>query len=251
MKNILRNIVLCLSFMAFSGLVIAQDTDADGVDDQFEVGLDTDSDGTEDYLDTDDDGDGVLTSDENPNPDSDGNPTTGSTQDSDGDGLADYLDTDDDGDGINTIFEIGKDTDGDGTDDNLDSDDDGDGILTRDENPNPDGDGDPSTGATQDSDNDGIPDYLDSDQLSIFEEEFDPIDIVCWPNPSNSGFNINTHGNSYESAIKVYSSSGKVLLNINVQANQQIHFGKALPPGIYFVKVKQRNQNRTLKLVKY
>ncbi|AZQ44886.1 FKBP-type peptidyl-prolyl cis-trans isomerase [Nonlabens ponticola] len=41
----------------------------------------------------------------------------------------------------------------------LDEDDDNDGIPTRDENPDPNGDGNPED--AQDSDNDGIPDYLD------------------------------------------------------------------------------------------
>ena len=138
--------------------------------------MDSDSDGTLDYLDIDDDGDGVNTVYEGVNPDGDGDPTTGATQDTDTDGTLDYLDVDDDGDGVNTIFEndntdldgdpttgVAMDTDGDGTLDYLDVDDDGDGIDTINEGPNPDLDGDPTTGATQDTDGDGIYDYLDAD----------------------------------------------------------------------------------------
>lgn len=65
-------------------------------------------------------------------------------EDIDGDG--DYADDDTDEDGVRNIY---------------DSDDDGDGILTKDENPDPNGDGNPSD--AQDTDGDGTPDYLDDD----------------------------------------------------------------------------------------
>lgn len=61
---------------------------------------DTDGDGIPNYLDEDDDGDNVLTKNEKPNPNSDGD--LSDAQDTDGDGIPDYLDTDDDGDGVLT-----------------------------------------------------------------------------------------------------------------------------------------------------
>lgn len=66
-----------------------------------------------------------------------------------------FEDLDGDGDYIN------DDTDGDDIPNFVDSDDDGDGTLTKDENPDPNEDGNPSD--AQDSDEDGIPDYLDTD----------------------------------------------------------------------------------------
>ncbi|WP_344930239.1 DUF7507 domain-containing protein, partial [Aquimarina addita] len=139
--------------------------------------LDTDGDGIDDFQDVDDDGDSILTSDENPNPDGDGNPDTGDTQDTDGDGIPDYLDMDDDGDSVDTVYEdydgndnpIDQDSDSDGIPDYLDTDDDGDGVDTIFEGPDPDGDGNPNTGDTQNTDCaidnncDSIPDYLDID----------------------------------------------------------------------------------------
>jgi len=75
---------------------------------------------------------------ETPDPDTDGNPNTGTTQDTDGDGIPDYLEEDDDMDG----------------------------VLTEDENPDPDGDGNPATGTPpSDTDGDGTPDYLDTNDL--------------------------------------------------------------------------------------
>lgn len=78
--------------------------DGDGISSEIE-GLtnDTDEDGIVDYLDEDDDGDNVLTKDENPDPNGDGD--LSDAQDTDADGIPDYLDTDDDGDGVNTIDE--------------------------------------------------------------------------------------------------------------------------------------------------
>lgn len=61
---------------------------------------DTDGDGLPDYLDADDDGDNVLTKDENPDPNEDGNLTD--ALDTDADGIPNYLDDDDDNDGIIT-----------------------------------------------------------------------------------------------------------------------------------------------------
>ncbi|WP_117880321.1 FKBP-type peptidyl-prolyl cis-trans isomerase [Aureibaculum luteum] len=77
--------------------------------------------------------------------------------------------TDYDNDGILNEYEdlnndgeiIDDDTDGDLSPDFIDTDDDGDGILTRDENADPNGDGNPVDAL--DSDGDNIPDYLDSD----------------------------------------------------------------------------------------
>lgn len=77
--------------------------------------------------------------------------------------------TEDDKDGIPAALEDingngnleDDDTDGDGIPNYLDADDDGDGVLTKDENPDPNGDGDFSD--AQDTDGDGIPDYLDDD----------------------------------------------------------------------------------------
>jgi len=64
---------------------------------------DTDGDGLLNFIDADDDGDNVLTEDENPDPNGDGD--LSDAQDTDNDGVPDYLDNDDDGDGVLTINE--------------------------------------------------------------------------------------------------------------------------------------------------
>ena len=61
---------------------------------------DTDGDGLPDYIDADYDGDNILTKDEDPDPNDDGD--LSDALDTDADGTPNYLDTDDDGDGIDT-----------------------------------------------------------------------------------------------------------------------------------------------------
>ena len=79
--------------------VLVED-DNDGILASLEFDGDTDGDGLPDYIDADDDGDNILTKDENPDPNGDGD--LSDAQDTDGDGVPDYLDPDDDGDGVNT-----------------------------------------------------------------------------------------------------------------------------------------------------
>ncbi|MBQ4821731.1 choice-of-anchor L domain-containing protein, partial [Aquimarina sp. MMG016] len=133
---------------------------------------DTDGDATTapivdvDYRDTDDDNDGILTTNENPDPD--GNPLTNDALDSDNDGTPDYLDVDDyDGDGIPDTVDLDDDNDGipdlvelTGNDPFLDED--GDGILNYLDTTD-DGVGDGSTTDYTDTNGDGIPDVYDFD----------------------------------------------------------------------------------------
>jgi hypothetical protein len=141
------------------------DSDEDGATDAAEnySGGDSNGDGTPDYLQPevqppDDDRDGLPTQLECPTGEA-------TCPDTDGDGIRDGDDPDDDADGVLTRYELRngqlRDTDGDGSFDHLDRDDDGDTLPTRDEQPDPDGDGDPSD--ARDTDRDGKPDYLDSE----------------------------------------------------------------------------------------
>ena len=131
------------------------DTDGDGLSDGSEITLKTNP------LKVDSDADGV---DDKTEIGSD------STQalDSDGDTIINALDPDDDNDGLLTIYEdvnkdgkpANDDTDADGKANYLDTDDDGDTVATKNENADPNGDGNPTDAI--DTDLDGIPDYLDA-----------------------------------------------------------------------------------------
>jgi len=138
---------------------VRRDTDGDGINDGYEVGVDpgeaedSDTDGVPDALDTDDDGDGVPTETELDGvciivPDEvvecDDNDMPATLPDYDDDSIPDYLDTDDDGDGILTIDEDW------------------------------DGDGDPTN---DDRDGDGDADYLDTDHLDgpLADKDYDGV----------------------------------------------------------------------------
>ncbi|HPQ94520.1 MAG: hypothetical protein KDI44_10840 [Thiothrix sp.] len=144
----------------------------------FEVHVveDVDGDGVADNVDQDLDGDGISNTEEgNDDTDGDGVPDLHDL-DSDNDGIPDAYEAqagsayvapsgvDGNGDGIDDAYGSGLtpvDSDLDGLADAYDNDDDNDTILTRYENADPDGDGNPSD--ARDTDGDGTPDYLDRD----------------------------------------------------------------------------------------
>ncbi len=169
---------------------VGENTDPNGDGNPADA-LDTDGDGSPDYLDErdgapwgDDDGDGLSNEVECPatpcvDTDADGIPDS-QDLDSDGDGLLDQYEYDHNGDGTM------DDSDRDGRPDFRDTDDDGDGKLTRLEQADPDGDGNPADAI--DRDTDGIPDYLDPldgwwSDWSDFDSDGLSNDLECpgWP----------------------------------------------------------------------
>ncbi len=153
-------IITLQEIINFEVVAAPPDADGDGLPFAVECPLgtgncvDTDGDGLENWEDPDDDGDGILTINENPDPNGDG--SVADAQDTDGDGSFDYVDADDDGDRIGTLYE----------------------------NPDPNSDGDPAD--AQNTDSDALPDYLDVDDdgdgiHSIYEQapaldDLDPVD---------------------------------------------------------------------------
>ena len=159
------------------------DTDADGIDDLFDVdqtgGIDSDGDGLDDsitptntdndavpdYLDLDSDNDSLLDVveagliDADADGQADGGAITTSPTNTDGDGLANFRDLDSDGDGFSDLEEHGDgslDANNDGQVDNA-TDSDGDGVPdSYDYEPN-------QFGGSLDSDGDGVVNHLDLD----------------------------------------------------------------------------------------
>lgn len=139
--------------------------------------------------------------------------------------------TEDDNDGVPTILEYvfvdGKlrDTDGDGIPDYKDADDDGDNVLTKDENPDPNGD--KIVTDAQDTDGDGIPDYLDNDDdndgvLTRDEENDTPnqnpkddiTNSVAGPDYLNKDIKITVDATKYRAHN--YSQSYKISVFIDI-----------------------------------
>jgi len=91
-----------------------------------------------------------------------------------------------DNDGVLNGAELREDTDGDGLYNYEDDDDDGDGIKTRDENSDPNGDGNPFD--AYDSDGDGIPDYLEPSSNTSSKGD-DDIQIFNFVSPNGDSYN--------------------------------------------------------------
>ena len=129
---------------------------------------------------------------------------------------------DDDNDGVPNALEFDGDSDGDSIPDYKDYDDDGDNVPTKDENPDPNGDGDLSD--MQDTDGDLIPDYLDMDDdnddtLTKFEDEnnngnlFDDLGTGA----TVARFLDDTLDDEYESAVKPNKFSRTFKINVSLE----------------------------------
>ena len=129
---------------------------------------------------------------------------------------------DDDNDGVPNALEFDGDSDGDTIPDYKDYDDDGDNVPTKDENPDPNGDGDLSD--MQDTDGDLIPDYLDMDDdnddtLTKFEDEnnngnlFDDLGTGA----TVARFLDDTLDDEYESAVKPNKFSRTFKINVSLE----------------------------------
>jgi len=210
-------------------------------------------------LDIDDDGDHVPTPVEHPDINGDGNPDD--AQDTDGDGTPDYLDIDDDGDGIYTVYEdvalphvipqdgdpTNDDTDGDTFPNYLDADDDNDGIPTADEDPDPNGDGNPIPDAA-DSDRDGIPDYLDTDSNEVSE-----IVVYNAVSPNGNGKNEYLHldyiNYFHDIRMEIYNRMGRLVWTGENYDNDSVRFagrtnkGKPLAAGTYYYILTYKDKN--------
>lgn len=78
--------------------------------------------------------------------------------------------------------------------------------------------------------------------------EFDGIDFYYFPNPTNDTVTFNSNVNI--SNIKVYSISGQLLLNNNIEDTHSIISLKDYANGVYFVKIQMDNKEMNIKLVK-
>ena len=238
--------------------------------------LDTDGDGLGDACDADDDNDGLLDTEEIEIG------TDPLNIDTDTDGVDDYLEVIDetnpldpcslirtsqsitenillwnnedcDGDGVFNFFELELDTDADGIDNLNDEDDDGDQILTKNENPDPNNDGDPIDAF--DSDLDGTPDFLEFN--SFTEGIEDDLEIYNAISPNGDGLNdflIIRNIQLYpENKIIVFNRWNQIVFETtNYGINGNVFDGihqktkRLLPVGTYFYIFSYKNTNGKL-----
>jgi hypothetical protein len=202
-----------------------EDSDGDGVPDQFEIGdiedtRDTDLDGILDLNDTDDDNDGVLTIDEVESPG--GDPRAYDYPDIDG--IPNYLDADEDNDRLFGAEEGDYDGASGPADGDREGDHDLDGLLNW-EDPDDDNDtaccGDEDTSGNQrayddDTDGDGILDWADLDEdgdgVLTIDEDWDADGGVMDDNLDGDGFNdyqdIDEDGDTLDWSIEDLDADG-------------------------------------------
>ena len=158
-----------------------------------------------------------------------------------------------DGDGVLNIYELDLDTDSDGLKNRNDADDDGDTILTKDENADPNNDGDPEDAF--DSDMDGIPDFLEFNSFS--EDVEDDLEIYNAISPNGDGLNdilIIRNIESYpENELFIFNRWNQKVFEVKgYGVNGNIFDGshqktkRMLPVGTYFYIFSYKNKNGLL-----
>ncbi len=158
-----------------------------------------------------------------------------------------------DGDGVLNSYELDIDTDSDGLKNRNDADDDGDTILTKDENADPNNDGDPEDAF--DSDMDGIPDFLEFNSFS--EDVEDDLEIYNAISPNGDGLNdilIIRNIESYpENELFIFNRWNQKVFEVKgYGVNGNIFDGshqktkRTLPVGTYFYIFSYKNKNGLL-----
>lgn len=253
------------------------DINGDGI---FDNGPDNDYDGMNDAYDSDDDNDLIEDVDE---------PIYGTdpmNSDSDFDGVLDgtelldntnpligcdliwenrtileyqeqWLTLDCDGDGLINAVEVDLDTDQDGLLNIFDNDDDGDTLLTRDEGPDPNGNG--LNDDSWDFDRDGTPDYLEKNELdpnAIVARDIEVFNAISPNGDGDNDYLIIRNIEKYpDNEIFVMNKDGKLVSRIDSYGKDGSYFyafdesGEKLPIGIYYyvLRIRQYELERVIK----
>lgn len=77
-------------------------------------------------------------------------------------------------------------------------------------------------------------------------------DATIYPNPSISDFTLQVNTQSPERiTVKIYEVQGRLIKEINLSENKIIHIGQELKPGTYLIEVRQGNQIKTTRALKF
>jgi hypothetical protein len=90
----------------------------------------------------------------------------------------------------------------------------------------------------------------DIDEPMNREAQFD---VVAWPNPSNSTFDmrVTSQDTRNDAVVYVYDMSNKLVHTATFRPDQKHNFGSELEGGVYIVKVKQAKNTKVIRLIKY
>jgi hypothetical protein len=80
-----------------------------------------------------------------------------------------------------------------------------------------------------------------------------PMSVIVYPNPTAKSFNlvIKTASLIQSATAKVYDIQGRAIKTIEVLTNKAVNFGNHLKAGVYFVEVKEGENTKTVRVVKY
>jgi hypothetical protein len=75
------------------------------------------------------------------------------------------------------------------------------------------------------------------------------MNVQVYPNPTTSAFTVLVKGNATATNIKVKDIQGRVVKTINTTGTTTI--GNELNSGVYFIEVRNGNEVKTIRVVKY
>ena len=79
-----------------------------------------------------------------------------------------------------------------------------------------------------------------------------PMEVYVYPNPTTSQFNVQVKSSSTEAAVvSVLDFTGRFIKSVNVSSNSIVNIGSDLKAGAYILEVKQGNEVKVLRLVKF
>jgi hypothetical protein len=85
------------------------------------------------------------------------------------------------------------------------------------------------------------------------ENRANNFDVIAWPNPSNTVFNmkLKTFDFTSDALVNVFDMNGKLVHSGSFQPSQHYSFGPKLEGGVYIVKIKQGKNLKIMRLIKY
>ena len=79
------------------------------------------------------------------------------------------------------------------------------------------------------------------------------MDLKVFPNPTISSFSLQVYDNVSSSVInvRVLDVQGRLMKNISINPNETILLGSDFKPGVYMLEVKQGEEKKVVRVVKY
>ncbi|OUR92062.1 hypothetical protein A9Q87_08160, partial [Flavobacteriales bacterium 34_180_T64] len=80
----------------------------------------------------------------------------------------------------------------------------------------------------------------------------DVFEVLSWPNPTDSFFNLKINTNSQEMVkITIFDINSRLISHREFDPKEEYQFGNTLQSGSYFVRVSQGEKEEVIRLIKY